>query len=273
MKVILAPTDFSKSSINAVNYAADMAVAIKAQLVLLHVVQIGMISESSVDQFQLEEDALEYMQPKMQLLKNKLEKRTKKQVQIFTNVTEGNINPTIQEVSDNKKPFAIILGPNDETGIERFFLGSVALHTAKHSAYPVLIIPERAKFTSVSSIAFASDLYLQNATTVIKTLKEWLKVFQAKLNVININENESFEPERTKDFNALKKHLNNYDVYFNYIVNDSVPEGIFKYIKKNKPDMIVLMYHKKTLLHRLAFRSEFKNIVVHAATPLLVIPN
>ena len=39
MKTILAPTDFSASSINAVNYAADMALAVNAQLILINAVQ------------------------------------------------------------------------------------------------------------------------------------------------------------------------------------------------------------------------------------------
>jgi nucleotide-binding universal stress UspA family protein len=40
MRTIIAPTDFSAVSLNAVNYAADLAVAINAELILLHVVQI-----------------------------------------------------------------------------------------------------------------------------------------------------------------------------------------------------------------------------------------
>ena len=37
MKTIIAPTDFSPISLNAVNYAADMAVSINADLSLLYV--------------------------------------------------------------------------------------------------------------------------------------------------------------------------------------------------------------------------------------------
>jgi len=40
MRTIVAPTDFSSVSINALNYAADLAAAIEADLILLHVVQI-----------------------------------------------------------------------------------------------------------------------------------------------------------------------------------------------------------------------------------------
>ena len=40
MKTIIVPTDYSPAATNAVNYAADMALAIKADLLLVHVYQI-----------------------------------------------------------------------------------------------------------------------------------------------------------------------------------------------------------------------------------------
>ena len=40
MKTILVATDFSSVALNATNYAADMALAINADILLLHVYQI-----------------------------------------------------------------------------------------------------------------------------------------------------------------------------------------------------------------------------------------
>ena len=40
MKKIIVPTDFSPAALNAVNYAADMALAINARVHLLHIYQI-----------------------------------------------------------------------------------------------------------------------------------------------------------------------------------------------------------------------------------------
>ena len=49
MKTILAPTDFSASSINAVNYAADLALSINANLVLFHAIPFPIaVSEISI---------------------------------------------------------------------------------------------------------------------------------------------------------------------------------------------------------------------------------
>ena len=61
MRTIVAPTDFSSVSINALNYAADLAAAIEADLILLHVVQIPItVSEipfTSVDYEKITEEA------------------------------------------------------------------------------------------------------------------------------------------------------------------------------------------------------------------------
>jgi len=40
MKTIVVATDFSAVALNAANYAVDMALAIKADILLLHVYQI-----------------------------------------------------------------------------------------------------------------------------------------------------------------------------------------------------------------------------------------
>ena len=40
MKTIIVPTDYSPAATNAVNYAADMALAIKADLLLVHIYQL-----------------------------------------------------------------------------------------------------------------------------------------------------------------------------------------------------------------------------------------
>ncbi len=40
MQTIIAPTDFSGISLNAVNYAADMALALNANLWVLHAIEL-----------------------------------------------------------------------------------------------------------------------------------------------------------------------------------------------------------------------------------------
>ena len=76
MKTIIAPTDFSPNSENAVLYAADMALQFDAKLCLLHVYSIPIpVSEvpvPAIDARQMEKDALEQLEK----IKAKLISRT-----------------------------------------------------------------------------------------------------------------------------------------------------------------------------------------------------
>ena len=61
MKPIVAPTDFSAVSLNAVNYAADMASMLGVNLNLLHVIEVPVpvieMPVPGVDLTELEKDA------------------------------------------------------------------------------------------------------------------------------------------------------------------------------------------------------------------------
>jgi nucleotide-binding universal stress UspA family protein len=271
MKTLIAATDFSNTSLNAVNYAADMAAAINARLEVLHVMQVPVITDIPDYVPELEDEMYEQRNHKLQLLKQKLEKRTAHRITVICNIMEGGTNSTIKDVAETKKPLAIILGSKGVSNLETIAFGSVALHTAKHAGFPVLLIPEKAKFKSVSAIAFATDLVLENSTQLIKDLRKWLGIFDARLDVVNVNDTASFKNEKENQFASFKKRFSQYNVYFNYVVNDSVPDGISSYIKAKKPDILVLMYHKESFLHKLVFRSEFANIFRSTGVPLLVI--
>ncbi len=48
MKTILVPVDFSSSSLNASNYALDLANSITAELVLFHVFQLPVLYPETI---------------------------------------------------------------------------------------------------------------------------------------------------------------------------------------------------------------------------------
>jgi len=66
MKTIIAATDFSPISLNAANYAADMARMTDAQLILFHVYAVPMtmsdIPVANYDVEQLESDATRFIE-------------------------------------------------------------------------------------------------------------------------------------------------------------------------------------------------------------------
>jgi nucleotide-binding universal stress UspA family protein len=272
MKTLLVATDFSNTSLNAVNYAADMAAAVNAKLQILHVMQVPVVTDIPEYIPELEDEMYEQRTHKLQLLKQKLQKRTAGRVAVVCNIMEGGTNSIIKEVAEDKEPLAVILGSKGAGNLQNIVFGSVALHAAKHVQFPVLLIPEKAKFKSVSAIAFATDLVFENPAQLIKDLRRWLNMFNARLDVVYVDDTGNFKSEKEKQFASLKKHLSRYDVYFNYEVNQFVAGGISSYIKTQKPEMLALLYHKESFLHKLVFKDDLGNIVRNTNIPLLVFP-
>ena len=75
MQSIITPTDFSQASLNAVNYAADMALTLNARLVVLHAT--GTPGNSGDTYTATEHDEID---EKLNRLKNGLVKRTNKKI-------------------------------------------------------------------------------------------------------------------------------------------------------------------------------------------------
>lgn len=272
MKTLIAATDFSSVSLSALNYAADMAEAINANLELLHVMHVPVVDISDTIT-QLEEENYKRRVHELQILKQRLERRTNGRIQVTTTILEGNTKTVIENISENQDVLAIILGLQKEEDITRFFFGSIGIYAAKHAHIPVMLVPKMAKFAPVTTIAFPTDLLIENAANLVKVLRKWLTLFNARLEIVNINADSHYEPEQETLFANLKKSIHRQNVHFNYVVNDSLVDGIATYVKMNRPSMLVLMYHKEKLLHRIAFRSDFNRIIKETTVPLLVVPD
>ena len=156
MKTILVATDFSSSARNAARYAADMAFAINADILLLHVYQITVYyDESSVAMSK--EDSRQDAEININELKEQLFLKTCGQLNIETEVRPGTFYQELKAVCDRIKPYAVVMGSQGTTAPERFFFGSHTVHAMKHLTWPLISVPPEAIFSSVKKICLACD--------------------------------------------------------------------------------------------------------------------
>jgi nucleotide-binding universal stress UspA family protein len=270
MRTIIAPTDFSAVSLNAVNYAADLAVAINAELILLTVIQIPLsVGEAPLPEIEYEEMIIESKQ-ELRSLVNKLFLRTKHKINIHSKLAAGSVAHELKEICFIKKPFAVVMGTRGVNAVERFFLGSNSLFAANNLKYPVLIVPQNASFTGIKSIALASDLKRIESKPV-EVLKEWLNIFESKLDVVNVTEDT--EPGSTAVFASIsiENLLPEYNPQFFFITKDEVEEGVDQFIEENKPDLLVVIPKNYDLLSGIFHKSKSKPFILHPHIPVLAI--
>ncbi|MBN8790516.1 MAG: universal stress protein, partial [Terrimonas sp.] len=134
MKTIIIPTDFSPTALNATNYAVDMALALDAAVLLLHVYQLPVSYNNNmdvplpvIDINQIEEINKE----KIQTLKEQLQHITSNKIKIDTDVRMGMLTDELEELCETVKPFAIVMGNRGGGAVERLLVGSSTLSAIK----------------------------------------------------------------------------------------------------------------------------------------------
>jgi nucleotide-binding universal stress UspA family protein len=140
IRQILAPTDFSESSKQAVTYAYALAQKFGARLLLLHVVQelppyIGYIPQAGAA------TVLEHVQGQARLELAELVPKVKGvQVEVTCQAVIGMPYVKIVEIAQEEKANLIVMATHGRTGFRHFIMGSVAERVVRTAPCSVLTI-------------------------------------------------------------------------------------------------------------------------------------
>jgi len=271
MKTIIAPTDFSPVSLNAVNYAADMAVALHAELYLLNVVQLPVtVAEMPLTEFEYEEMTNQAEQ-ELKSLSLKLSERVKNKIKIRTRMQVGSVQYEIKAMAGLKQPFAVVMGTKGAGAVERFFIGSNTIYAINNIGYPVLVVPQTSTFNGIKSIALASDLDVKASVKAAAFLKEWLVVFRSALHIINVNTPKGFDSCDLSSSISLQVLYEEFNPSFHFIEEEDIEAGIYSFLEKEHPDVLMVIPKKHGLLSRLMLKSKSKPFILHPHIPVLAV--
>jgi nucleotide-binding universal stress UspA family protein len=158
MKTIIVPTDFSAVSINAANYAIDMALSIDADILLLHVAPLPVIVADVP--IPLTNDPYPFMSAEEDLekMKKDLEKRSNNLVPITCQLRTGNFLQEMKNLNKEKAPFAFIMGSKGAGTTETFFMGSFVRTAIAGLKAPIIVVPPGAVFQTIKKIGLACDM-------------------------------------------------------------------------------------------------------------------
>jgi nucleotide-binding universal stress UspA family protein len=271
MKTILAPTDFSTSSINAVNYAADLALSIKAKLVLFHAIPFPIaVSEISVPGDFID-DMMEAGQRDMDELYENVLYRTKNQISVSTIIKIGTVEQEIENTSLNEKPLAIVMGIRSGKSLERALMGSSLFHIMNHVGFPTLIIPENVRFSEIKHIGMACDFKLTDEKLPFETIIEWLSLFKAKLEIINISARDSdFKANQVAESIAIQTRLNSFKPRFHFLTSDNIAEELNEFTSIHMLDLL-MVFPRRHGLFNLFYKKNSRLIITHNQIPILSI--
>ncbi|MDE1193130.1 MAG: universal stress protein [Arachidicoccus sp.] len=249
MKTIIAATDFSNNAQHAVGYAADFAKSIQAKLVIFNAVTIQPIwSEYPVPE-ELYEEAVDASGDSLARIKTEMENRTNGAVKIETVEKTGTLKNELEAICKREKPVAVFIATHLAGTLERILIGSHALQVAKHSDFPVIVVPPLANFTSIGKIALALDLN-DPGDFPFHLLKHWVQLFHAKLDIVYIVPKSGISADELPAAIDVQTALAGIDPHFHLIENKKITDGIYEYVEINNPDILIVFPKKHTWFHK-----------------------
>ena len=262
MKTIIVPTDFSTAAEHAALYAAELAKAMQASVVLLHVYQIPV----AMNDFPVMVVSVEELKKNADIGLKRVQEAIQKQVAEVQFETESRMGDIVQEIEDacaERDVVAMVTGTKDMGGFERFLTGNTTLSLVKKCTHPVIAVPEGAAIKTPKRLALAVDLSHAGEIPVQKivTFKEALN---ADLHVVHVEqEGESLTPD------VLPQGLRN--TVYHSLKNEDVAKGISQLVAEQNIDMVVVLPHKHSLYERIFFKGHTKNLIESIPVPVLCI--
>ncbi|OSZ77064.1 hypothetical protein CAP36_11620 [Chitinophagaceae bacterium IBVUCB2] len=271
MKTIIAATDFSPVSLSAVNFAADMAVAINANILLFHAYNIPVsYSEVPIALISVEELKQE-AEKKIQDLKKGLQHILPPGIKITTVARLGNTVDEIENICNETKPFAIVIGSKGRSNIENIVFGSVALTAIRHLEWPVICVPGGKEYGGgIKKIGFTCDFRQIEKTTPVQKVKEIVSVFNATLYILNVDyDNKHFDSETPAQMYLLNDLFNDVNPEYRFINNPNVEVGIHEFAETNNLDLIIAIPKKHKLLDGIFNPSTTKQLIFQSHIPVM----
>ncbi len=270
MKNILVPTDFSKASHNATEYAAALAQDFQAKLILVNVIVPPIVIEDTSASAYLMTKA-ELVERYKELLKNEIGLISKKfDIKVEGFIREGSPIEIIQQLAKGKKADLIIMGMKGK-GKSNSIFGSTTTMVMRKSAIPVFVIPEKNSFKPIRKITFASEFDVEKENYSI--LEELAEKYNSTIQILNVQKNE----EAMSVENAIGKMEANLsflklDHHFNTVENRSVEKGIHEFLEKNPSDVLAMVAHKHSFFKRAFGIVHTKEMSFQTRIPLLIFP-
>lgn len=148
-KKILVPTDFSQDSDAAFRMALSIAATYQARIFLLHVISNTVqqsLSEYSLDQSIVDRVMSMSIVFSNEKLKEAIDKVKKNgNIKVIPDVRKGQPYEEILKEASEQKIDLIVIASHGETGLKKYFIGSVTEKVMKEAKCPVLLIRSQEK--------------------------------------------------------------------------------------------------------------------------------
>ncbi|MEO9966653.1 MAG: universal stress protein [Reichenbachiella sp.] len=267
---ILVPTDFSDCSIRALKFAIELAKKADAHVQVVHALSMSIAyNEIAIPQ------EYEYTEAQAFDRFNEL-KEDLTELDSITHsflVNSAATAEVIGETAEMRKADLVIMGTSGAFGLDEILLGTNAFNAIKSTDCPVIVIPEKASFTSPSSIGLAADYHKVPVKSVFEPIIVLAKMYGSQVHILNVSKTNKIGNQESHQAKKFEQYFKNIQHTYHFEIEKNVEEGINNYLSNHKIDLMVIVKRQHSLMEKLSKTSVLKKMVFHTHIPLLILPD
>ncbi len=269
MKNIIVPVDFSDQSEKALKVAASLASQHKAELFVLHMLELSpaIMGESG---YISQEQVVHLINIGEQRFTDFLDKPYLKEIKVTPIIKHYKVFSEVAEVAEKHKADLIVMGSHGADGLQEIFIGSNTERVVRTSDVPVLVIKGDIEDFQPKNFVFASD-FEEESAPALKKAKEMADLLGSNLHLVYIN-TPGDEFLSTNDANdKISKFLDAANVGMEVIIyNDyTVEKGVLNYSEGVSADLIGIPTHGRRGLSHFFMGSIGEDIANHSEAPVI----
>jgi nucleotide-binding universal stress UspA family protein len=275
---ILIPVDFSKTSLNAIKYAAFMAKYTKGELVLVHVQSTSDLLEVIMPAVKLKNISVitDFLYERLEKIAADIRKRYGIMVSSF--ISTGHVTSEIINMAEETKSTLMVMGTHGKDSDNGFFLGSNAYRVLTKSDIPVMTVQTAADKLGFQNILVPIDTSDHSRQKVDSAIFMADK-FASKLHILGIlhtgnkgEQNYKYKMEvimgQIKKMADKKKISCTTDIQF----ADNRATTTLEYAKKVKADLILSMTDQNAEFSSVVLGNYIHQLTNESKIPVLCIP-
>jgi nucleotide-binding universal stress UspA family protein len=272
LRSIVAPTDFSEVSHNALAYAKSIAAVQQAGIHIVHVHQAPTISVNPY----LTHPSSEELHFKEAQLSGFLSQP------VYTNGFDAGrvpmhgeliVGPVIEELkrlSRQSDTDMIVMGTTGDSGLLHRLFGSISSEVARRAYCPVILVPGGVRFRGFRRIVYAGNYERQEAQ-VLTGLMRFARRFQSDVQYVHINAHPDLTYRVEKTIVGTEANSNGAVSGIVNIECQHIIEGLNRYAHEQEADLIVMSTAHRNFLEALFHNSVTRQAALHTQLPLMII--
>ncbi|AKK74535.1 hypothetical protein OK18_19665 [Chryseobacterium gallinarum] len=281
MRTILVPVDFTSTTENAVQLAAEWAnhydyqhiillkTAGESEFEILHIAEgHSFVNEENVNNLLARTESLF-----TQLINVITEKYP--QIQVSKILSDWSLTRSINEVIKNQPSIElIVLGSDDHASSNDSYVSGNIISIARTSSVKTLIVPHHYRYSPIKNILIPCDI---KGITKLERLFHHKSVIQredVRLQFLNIDthKGDDTSDEKKQELeDYIHQHLTEFPSSIHYSYDENIISGILNFASSHATDLIIALPGRHSFLYYLASRSISEGIYQNTNLPVLVL--